>query len=1469
MNGENVVLRFGGHNSFFLLQPPTLFHRFRRKKAEALIIPTITETLPQSPHQQQTEGFPHARDIHRNVTTISNLSSYAIATDQAKGDKTEARSRERSIERHSDPLGLNVIYAPEDGVPVADIILVHGLGGTSQKTWSRNRDAQYFWPQKWLPSEPGFEQARILSFGYNAHFASAGRENILNIADFAKDLLFGMKYSVDHASQELALGKAPIVFIAHSMGGLVVKKAFILGQNDNQYRQMLASTNGILFLSTPHRGTNLAELLNRILAVSLFNHSAKQYIAELKQNSPALQDINEQFRNIAPRLQIFSFFETHQTAVGPKKMMVLEKDSSILGYPDEVSKPLDADHHDVCKYSSTQDPNYVSIRNALTSILRRVSKSDSITYDSVTIRADMGSVKTLLAVSSSPEADFEFFQSRRMPGSCEWILQRPTFQSWLKDDSNRLRIIRVHGVPGCGKSILSAYLIELLQSLSHSCQFFFFREGDSTKKTVNSLLRSLAYQIAVQLPELRAQLQQLAEDATRLEKAESRVIWSKVFISRLCRLRLRRPLYWVIDALDECESPQLLLNLILSVTSMQIPLRIILTGRDTEALSTALQRFDSSTLIDHIAADDTKVDLEQYVTHEVRYMRGDRHLQTRIIQRVCDMAKGNFLWVHLVLKEILQCHTEAAIEQVLEELPVELSQLYHRMEATLSRVSRSADRGLSRTILTWVVCSQRALTLEELSEALKPEFSRILDLRLTISQVCGDFVVIDSKSRVEMVHQTAREFLVKTPGLEHSVTPCLGHQNLFMKFEASQSITSYLGKKSKIDAESSPLTHRLQEKEFVELWAVDLVKIVGKFGAQLVKHPGTIYTLVPTFCPATTMISKHYKRNREVNSIVVDGFASQQWDDCLSKFSVGRDCQPLNITCMDRYFVILTSNGTLRLFDTTTNQPWQKIDHGDRVLCFKFSASYQKCVTYGLRETKVWLVKPKRQLHLIANPSHAKALDVAFSGDESALVSCSDDKGIRRCLLDTPNPEWLAVDGDKGFDGGDGSTYNSPRRIAFNSAGTEVAMAFRGFPLLVWDVEAAEVLGRCERDSDRNRRSKQDLYSEVGPICWNPMTSHVLGLYQDGCIFKWHPLDSFSQEVRTVESGIQCSPDGVLFVTSNNDGMLKVWNFQHLTVVYRLSCHSPVIDVTLSANGRRVYDLRESFCNVWEPNALIRLAEADEKSSENSSTMAGSTQGSVAAEELVELSEPLTALDVAPRSKLYCSGDANGAVRLGESNTEVVSQIYQGFMPIEHIAWSHDEDYLVTVDLGGRLILDHRLYQVDLEAEEEPDPSRRPSTTLPMSPDENRDAVDEVFVSNSGSYLILQMSSPAVQRQRTLTYLIVATDDLSGTCRHLARIIGFTKKSLRRPSYGQLSDAELESGDALIFLDHDDWICSIIVRDPLSKDTKITRHFFLPQDWLNTDSLKLATVSNDGRFFCPKNGEVAVVTDWLQYEFAE
>lgn len=154
------------------------------------------------------------------------------------------------------------------------------------------------------------------------------------------------------------------------MGGLIVKKAYLLGQNDPEYKPIIKSMESIIFLSTPHRGSNLAAVLDSILQVSF---ASKQYVTDLKRDSSMLEALNEEFRHIAPRLQIFSFYETMETAISGTlmKTMVLNKDSSVLGHAGEVSNFLVADHHDVCKFSDQDDPNYVTIRNLLATLVVR------------------------------------------------------------------------------------------------------------------------------------------------------------------------------------------------------------------------------------------------------------------------------------------------------------------------------------------------------------------------------------------------------------------------------------------------------------------------------------------------------------------------------------------------------------------------------------------------------------------------------------------------------------------------------------------------------------------------------------------------------------------------------------------------------------------------------------------------------------------------------------------------------------------------------------------------------------------------------------------------------------------------------------------------------------------------------------------------------------------------------------------
>ncbi len=432
------------------------------------------DTLASSAQPDRSPSTSSPSGGHREGSSTSGVLQVSDGRPSQLTPNASYRNASPSSDRHNETLGLQVIYQPPSAAPI-DIIFVHGLGGDIRKTWSKNHDPNLFWPQLWLPLEPDIGRARIFSFGYNASFRGGAAKSISNIADFAKELLFDMKFGRDEQGEDLEIGKVPIMFIAHSMGGLVVKKAYVLGQNDEQYQEIVKSVSAMMFLGTPHRGTNLAELLNKVLYVSF--QSPKSFIDDLNKNSPALEDLNEQFRHVAPRLSIVSFYETLSTSVGPRKLMVLEKDSSVLGYSGEISRSLNANHHDVCKYSSPQDSNYVSVRNAMGDLVRRFGPKGTHVRNSQHSE-QLNEVEKLFATDKVPEDDFSFYRRRWMPGTCDWLLSEPDIKLWLDDTTSDSRIVWLSAPPASGKSILGTRVISFLQESSHACQYFFCKFGD-------------------------------------------------------------------------------------------------------------------------------------------------------------------------------------------------------------------------------------------------------------------------------------------------------------------------------------------------------------------------------------------------------------------------------------------------------------------------------------------------------------------------------------------------------------------------------------------------------------------------------------------------------------------------------------------------------------------------------------------------------------------------------------------------------------------------------------------------------------------------------------------------------------------------------------------------------------------------------------------------------------------------------
>ena len=245
------------------------------------------------------------------------------------------------------PLGLTLIHCPLS--PQFDLVFVHGLGGTSVGTWSHERVSSFFWPP-WLADDTVLSSCRTFTFGYNAAFAT--QYSSAGILDFAKDLLFRMRmFSGDTTEDGPSIGTvselpifSPEPMIAKARSYQLhslripwevwssrkydtfcgtrchrlteVSQAYVIGKSDPQYSQIMTQIRSIVFLATPHKGSQYADMLNNILK-AIPHSSAKQYVTDIAQNSGALQEINEQFRNICGNLDLISFYETQRTNMGP------------------------------------------------------------------------------------------------------------------------------------------------------------------------------------------------------------------------------------------------------------------------------------------------------------------------------------------------------------------------------------------------------------------------------------------------------------------------------------------------------------------------------------------------------------------------------------------------------------------------------------------------------------------------------------------------------------------------------------------------------------------------------------------------------------------------------------------------------------------------------------------------------------------------------------------------------------------------------------------------------------------------------------------------------------------------------------------------------------------------------------------------------------------------------------------------
>jgi len=143
------------------------------------------------------------------------------------------------------------------GKPRASVVFVHGLGGHVYDTWRCAADDNTFWPV-WLAQD--VEGLAVYSLAYEAP-VSNWLGTSMPLQDRAVNIF-------ELLLTEPGLRTGPVVFVCHSLGGLIVKKVLLNLQQQAARRpeaaDLLKRVTEIVFAATPHTGAAHATWLDRL-----------------------------------------------------------------------------------------------------------------------------------------------------------------------------------------------------------------------------------------------------------------------------------------------------------------------------------------------------------------------------------------------------------------------------------------------------------------------------------------------------------------------------------------------------------------------------------------------------------------------------------------------------------------------------------------------------------------------------------------------------------------------------------------------------------------------------------------------------------------------------------------------------------------------------------------------------------------------------------------------------------------------------------------------------------------------------------------------------------------------------------------------------------------------------------------------------------------------------------------------------
>jgi len=262
-----------------------------------------------------------------------------------------------------------------------DVVFIHGLGGNHETTWSSDSG---FWPS-WISSDN--PTVNVYSLGYPAPMTEWTHSNFKAIpipdrANSILDLLLSNN-----------IGDRPLIFITHSLGGLIAKEIIRKSWERQSEINLSHNLKGVVFIGTPHTGSTLANLAGAIatlktswIPVGIITRFSPA-VRALKKNCPELISLSESYRYFCkhhPYVKTLSFYET--STIGPT--LVVDQISANAGVESEPI-PADGNHFTICKPINKETTVYRNVNSLIKRTLENIGRNGFVSNTETRIQYEV------------------------------------------------------------------------------------------------------------------------------------------------------------------------------------------------------------------------------------------------------------------------------------------------------------------------------------------------------------------------------------------------------------------------------------------------------------------------------------------------------------------------------------------------------------------------------------------------------------------------------------------------------------------------------------------------------------------------------------------------------------------------------------------------------------------------------------------------------------------------------------------------------------------------------------------------------------------------------------------------------------------------------------------------------------------------------------------------------------------------